>query len=86
MILLGEEASGLILRELDSAEVKLISKEMIALRKVNPELAGAALQQFNHFMTSGDFTPFGGLEFVKRTLAGAFGVGAAVEHLDRAGP
>jgi flagellar motor switch protein FliG len=83
MVMVGDEASGSILRELDEDEVQEISKEIARVQSLTPEEAEGVLEEFYQMSVARDYVVKGGLDYARRILVNAFGNEHAQRMLDR---
>ncbi|MBS1834475.1 MAG: flagellar motor switch protein FliG [Acidobacteria bacterium] len=83
MVLLGEEGSASLLRNLEEDEVQLISREIAKLSAITTAQAEAILEEFYQMSVAGDYVRKGGIDYAKRVLVGAFGPDSAKKMLDR---
>ncbi len=83
MVMIGDEASSSILRELDSDEVEQISKEIARVQALAPEEAEGVLEEFHHMVTAREYVIKGGIEYARKVLVNAFGNDQAQRMLDR---
>lgn len=83
MVMIGDEASSAILRELDSSEVEEISKEIARVQALAPEEAEGVLEEFHQMATAREYVVKGGLEYARKILVNAFGAEQAQRMLDR---
>lgn len=72
LIVLGEEASAQILKQLTENEVQALSREVAKISSLSSEEAEAVLQEFHKLATAGEYVTRGGMEFAKKLLARAF--------------
>ena len=81
LVLIGSDEASKILSRLDSGQVEAISKEIVSLRSIGPEEAGAILREF-HSLLSPSYkyagssiggSSSGGIEEARRCLYAAFG-------------
>ncbi|MCL2127465.1 MAG: flagellar motor switch protein FliG [Treponema sp.] len=89
LILIGGEQAGKILRELDGEQVEEISREIAAIRGIDPEEAEGIIAEFNSLLAgpclySGKTS--GGLETARRILYGVYGPEKGEALLHRAVP
>ncbi|MEP7353493.1 MAG: flagellar motor switch protein FliG [Acidobacteriota bacterium] len=82
-LMLGEEASSALLRELDQGEVDQISHEIVRVQSLTPEEAEKVLEEFNQMATARDYVIKGGVEYARKVLVNAFGQDQAQRMLDR---
>ena len=83
MVMIGDEASSAILRQLDSGEVDEISREIARVQALTPEEAEGVLEEFHHMVTAHDYVIKGGIDYARRVLVSAFGDDQAQRMLDR---
>jgi flagellar motor switch protein FliG len=81
MILLGEEASALILKELEDEEVRLLTGQMLRLNYVSSRMAQSAVKRFSSIIESAGFAIPGGPRFARQALTAAFGENSAALHM-----
>ncbi|MBI4907222.1 MAG: flagellar motor switch protein FliG [Acidobacteria bacterium] len=82
-VMLGEEASAEIFRELEEEEVHKVSREMARIGTVTPEEADAILEEFYQMSLAHEYVHKGGLEYARKVLVNAFGPEHAKKLLDR---
>src|SRR5271163_5171990 len=73
MVMIGDEASSTILRQLDEEEVQEISREIARVGSLTAEEAEGVLEEFYQMAVAHDYVVKGGLEYAKKILVGAFG-------------
>jgi len=77
LILIGSDHAAKILGELDPQQVEEISKEIAAIRGIDPEEAGAVLAEFKALFSPGNLAysgiSSGGVEAARRILYAAYG-------------
>jgi flagellar motor switch protein FliG len=83
MVMIGDEASSALLREMDEDEVLQISQEIARVHALTPEEAEGILDEFYQMMIAHDYVLKGGLDYAKKVLVNAFGPEAAKRMLDR---
>ena len=83
MVMLGDEASSAILRQLDEDEVQGISREIAQIQTMTPEEAEGVLEEFYQMSMAHDYVLKGGVEYARRILVTAFGPEHAKKMLDR---
>ena len=83
LLMIGDEASSGILRELDAGEVDEISREIAMVRSLTPEEAEGVLEEFHKMVTARDYVIKGGIDYAKKLLVSAFGDEQAQRMLDR---
>jgi flagellar motor switch protein FliG len=83
MVMIGDEASSALLRELDSGEIDEISREIARVQALTPEEAEGVLEEFHHMVTARDYVIKGGIDYARKVLINAFGDDQAQRMLDR---
>ena len=83
LVMLGDQTSGEILKILSEDEVQLVSREVARLKRVEPELAEAVLEEFFQLTSARDYIVKGGIDYAKSMLINAFGPEAARKVMDR---
>jgi flagellar motor switch protein FliG len=83
MVMIGQEASSNILRELDEEEVQNISREIARVHTLAPEEAEGVLEEFYQMSLAHDYVLKGGVDYARKVLVDAFGPEAAKRMLDR---
>lgn len=83
LILLGEEHSAGILREMSEIEVQQVAREIARLESLTSEQAESALEEFYQMSMGRDFVVRGGLDYAKKMLNTAFGPDAGKKITDR---
>src|ERR1700723_459879 len=83
MVMIGDEASGIIMRNLDEDEVQEISREIARVGSLTPEEAEGVLEEFYQMAVAHDYVVKGGIDYAKKILIGAFGAETGRKMLDR---
>src|SRR6202162_1837350 len=83
MVILGDQTSAEILRQLDEDEVQAIGHEVARITNIPNEQAEAILDEFYQMSVARDFVLKGGIDFAKKMLITAFGPEHARKMLDR---
>jgi flagellar motor switch protein FliG len=83
LILLGDEASAEIVKQLSEEDVQLVSREIARLKTIETEQSDSVLEEFYQMMTAGNYVLKGGLDYAKSVLTNAFGPDTAKRLLDR---
>jgi flagellar motor switch protein FliG len=83
MVILGEETSGALLRELDEEEVQRIGREIAAIPPITSDLAEEVLAEFYQMIVAQEYILKGGLGYARKLLESAFGADRAKRLLDR---
>jgi flagellar motor switch protein FliG len=83
MIILGDQTSGAILRQLDEDEVQAVGREVARITSISNEQAEAVLEEFYQMSVARDFVLKGGIDYAKKMMMTAFGPEEAKKLLDR---
>ena len=83
MIMIGDEASSEILKQLDEDEVQVISREIARVQTLTSEQAEGVLEEFYQMCVAHDYVVKGGVDYARKVLISAFGPESAKRMLDR---
>ena len=83
MIILGEQASTQILREMDEDEVQAIGREIARMSSISSEQTESILEEVYQMSVAHDYVRSGGMDYARKLLIGAFGPESAKKILDR---
>ncbi len=83
ILVLGDETSAEILRNLDEEEVQTLSREVAKLSAVSAEQAENVLEEFHEMSLAHDYVLKGGIDYARRLLINAYGPEHAKKLLDR---
>ena len=83
MIILGENSSAEIVKQLGEEEVQLISREIARVSSITSEQADVVLEEFHQMVMAREFVVKGGIDYAKKMLVNAFGPESAKKLLDR---
>ncbi len=83
MVMLGAEASSIILRQLDEEEVQDISREIARVQTLTTDEAEGVLEEFYQMSVAHDYVIKGGVDYARKVLVEAFGAEPAKRMLDR---
>ncbi len=83
IIMLGEDISAEVLKNLDEDEVQLIGREIARIRSISSEQAEAILEELYQMAVAHDYVVKGGIEYARKVLINAFGPEHAKKMLDR---
>jgi flagellar motor switch protein FliG len=83
MIMIGDEASSSIMRELDDDEIQHIGREIARVQTLSSEEAEGVLEEFYQMGIAHDYVVKGGIEYARKVLITAFGPEQAKKMLDR---
>jgi flagellar motor switch protein FliG len=83
MIAVGAEGSSNIMQNLAENEIESITREIVNLRNVEPEISQEVVEEFYHMMRAQEYIAAGGLVFAEDLLKKSVGDEKAVEFLRR---
>lgn len=83
LVMIGDEASSSILKELDEDEVQIISREIARVQSLTSEQAEGVLEEFYQMAIAHDYVVKGGVDYARKVLINAFGPEQAKRMLDR---
>lgn len=83
MIMLGEEASGEILKNLDEDEIQQLGREVARVQAITSEQAESTLEEFYQMAVAHDYVVKGGIDYARKILVSGFGPDNAKKMLDR---
>ena len=72
-VLLGEDVSSLLFRNLWEDEIEVLSKEISILSSVSSELSETVLEEFHNLALARQYISTGGIEYTKKLLNKALG-------------
>ena len=73
MIILGDQATADILRQMDEEEVQAIGHEVARITSISNDQAEAVLEEFYQMSMAHDYVLKGGIDYAKKMLMSAFG-------------
>jgi flagellar motor switch protein FliG len=83
LIILGEEITSSILKEMDEAEVHRLGQELARAQAVPANVAEGVLEEFYQMSLAQQYVLKGGVDYAKKVLINAFGPEEAKKILDR---
>jgi flagellar motor switch protein FliG len=83
MVILGEQISADVLRELDEDEVQRIGREIAGIPNITSETAEGVLSEFYQMLVAQDYVLKGGIDYARKILVNAFAPDQARRLLDR---
>src|ERR1700730_16324260 len=83
MVMIGDEASRAILRQLDEDESHTISHEIARVKTLTSEEAEGVLEEFYQMAIAHDYVIKGGVDYARKILVSAFGPESAKRMIDR---
>jgi flagellar motor switch protein FliG len=83
MIILGDQVTADILRQLDEEEVQAIGREVARITAISNDQAEGVLEEFYQMSMAHDYVLKGGIDYAKKMLMSAFGPDHARKLVDR---
>jgi flagellar motor switch protein FliG len=83
MIILGDQITAEILRQMDEEEVQAIGQEVARITSISNDQAEGVLEEFYQMSMAHDYVLKGGLDYAKKMLNSAFGPEHARKLVDR---
>ena len=83
MIILGDQVSAEILRQMDEDEVQMIGQEVARITSISNDQAEEVLEEFYQMSMAHDYVLKGGIDYAKKMLMSAFGPEHARKLVDR---
>ncbi|HEY7825335.1 MAG TPA: flagellar motor switch protein FliG [Candidatus Acidoferrales bacterium] len=83
LLLLGEEATTTIYKNLPPGELQLVTQQISALQNVPPEVADCVLREYHRLSMTQEFIAEGGTDVAEKMLSRAFGEQSARMLLDQ---
>lgn len=83
LIILGEDLTSEVLKEMDEAEVHRIGQELARAQAVPANIAEGVLEEFYQMSLAQQYVLKGGVDYAKKVLINAFGPEEAKKILDR---
>jgi len=82
LVMLGEECSAQIIKQLTEEEVQFVSREVARLGTITAAQADAVIEEFYQMTMARDYIVKGGIEYAKGMLHSAFGPETAKKLID----
>ncbi len=82
-VILGEQVTAEIIKELDEEEIHRISREMAKVGHITNEQAEGILEEFYQMTLAHDYVRRGGVDYARKVLLNAFGPETSRKLLDR---
>jgi flagellar motor switch protein FliG len=83
MIILGDQVTGEILRQMDEEEVEAIGHEVARITSISNDQAEGILEEFYQMSMAHEYVLKGGIDYAKKMLMSAFGPEHARKLVDR---
>jgi flagellar motor switch protein FliG len=83
MVILGEQTSADVFRQLDEAEIQRIGRAIASIPTITSEIAEEVLTEFYQMIVAQDYVLKGGLDYARSVLVSAFGIDKAHRLIDR---
>jgi flagellar motor switch protein FliG len=83
LVILGEQVSAELLKQLDEDEIQQVSREVARMSAISSEQAENVLDEFYQMTLAHDYVLKGGVDYARKLLINAFGPESARKLLDR---
>lgn len=83
LVILGDQVSPEILKQLDEEEVQLVSREVARMSAITSEQVENVLEEFYDMTLAREYVLKGGVDYARKLLINAFGPDSARRLLDR---
>lgn len=83
LIILGDQISGEILRQMDEEEVQAIGREVARITSISNDQAESVLEEFYQMSMAREYVLKGGIDYAKKMLMNAFSPEQAKRLVDR---
>ena len=85
LVLLGDQTSAALIRQLSEIEVQAVAREVARLESVSADQAESLLTEFYQMTVARDSFRRGGMEYARKMLVSAFGAAPALKLMDTLG-
>jgi flagellar motor switch protein FliG len=83
LVILGDQISGEILKQMDEEEVQLLGREVARVISISNDQAEEILEEFYQMSVAREYVLKGGIDYAKKMLVNAFGPEHAKKMVDR---
>jgi flagellar motor switch protein FliG len=83
LVILGDQISGEILKQMDEEEVQLLGREVARVISISNDQAEEILEEFYQMSVAREYVLKGGIDYAKKMLINAFGPEHAKKMVDR---
>ena len=83
LVILGEQISGEILKQMDEEEVQMLGREVARVVSIGNDQAEEILEEFYQMSLAREYVLKGGIDYAKKMLVNAFGAEHAKKMVDR---
>jgi flagellar motor switch protein FliG len=83
LVILGDQVSGEILKQMDEEEVQLLGREVARVVSISNDQAEEILEEFYQMSMAREYVLKGGIDYAKKMLMNAFGPDQAKRMVDR---
>src|ERR1044071_4854360 len=83
LVMLGEETSAEVLKQLEEDEVQILGREVAKLNAISLEQSESVLEEFHQMSLAHDYVIKGGIDYARKLLNTTYGPEAAKKVLDR---
>lgn len=82
-IVLGDEISAKLFKNLSKNEIEAISREIAFMKKIDPDISKAVVKEFYQMLKAKEYASTGGLEYAKELLIKTLGPEEARKIIDK---
>jgi flagellar motor switch protein FliG len=83
LVILGDQISGEILKQMDEDEVQMLGREVARVVSIGNDQAEEILEEFYQMSVAREYVLKGGIDYAKKMLMNAFGPEHAKKMVDR---
>src|SRR5690349_6591189 len=83
LVILGEQISAEILKQMDEEEVQMLGREVARVVSIGNDQAEDILEEFYQMSVAREYVLKGGIDYAKKMLVNAFGPEHAKKMVDR---
>jgi flagellar motor switch protein FliG len=83
MVALNVEAAAAVLKQLDPADVEILTAEISKVKNISSKTADGVIEEFYNMVTAREYVLEGGLDFAQAILEKSYGPSKAVEIIER---
>ena len=83
LVILGDQISGEILKQMDEEEVQMLGREVSRVVSISNDQAEDILEEFYQMSVAREYVLKGGIDYAKKMLVSAFGPEHAKKMVDR---
>lgn len=80
---MSKDSATAVMQRFTDSETERITAEIVRMRRVDPDVADAVMNEFYDMVVAGKKAPVGGTDFATSLLEGAYGTEKAAEVMDK---